>query len=190
MDTGIACETANLWHPSDAPPPYIAINLSSRQFQRENIAELVQQTIIKTGISPSRVTLEITESILLTDDTETLDTLHQLRNMGVEIAIDDFGTGYSSLSYLKRVPVSILKIDRSFIDGLPDDPEDVALVEAILVMAHSLNLKVVAEGVETKEQHEFLRTRHCDMVQGYYFSRPVPENEFRSQSKFLAPINT
>jgi len=185
-----ACEAATRWRPSDAPAPHIAINLSSRQFQRENIAELVQHTIKKTGITPSRITLEITESILLTDDTETLDTLHQLRDMGVEIAIDDFGTGYSSLSYLKRVPVSILKIDRSFVNGLPNDAEDVALVEAILAMAHSLNLKVVAEGVETKEQHEFLRSRHCDMVQGYYFSRPVPENEFRSQNKLLSPINT
>ena len=185
-----ACEAAAHWYPSDAPAPHIAINLSSRQFQRENIVELVQNTINKTGIVPSRITLEITESILLTDDTETLDTLHQLRDMGVEIAIDDFGTGYSSLSYLKRVPVSILKIDRSFVNGLPNDPEDVALVEAILVMAQSLNLKVVAEGVETKDQHEFLRSRHCDMVQGYYFSRPVPENEFRSQSKLMAPMNS
>ncbi|MCW8884372.1 MAG: EAL domain-containing protein [Motiliproteus sp.] len=175
LDT--ACSMAAAWQGSGSAEPYIAINMSSRQFQRDNVPEVLRRSLQKTSVSPKRITLEITESLLLADDKDTLSVLHELREMGINIAIDDFGTGYSSLSYLKRFPVSVLKVDRSFIRGLPGDQENAALVEAILAMASSLNLKVVAEGVETLEQYQFLKDRQCDMVQGFYFSKAIPEEE-------------
>ncbi len=177
-----ACHTAVNWTKKNKRPLRIAVNLSIRQFQRDDVPLLIKSVLSKTGLPPDQLTVEITENLLLRDDKKTLDTLHDIREMGVAIAIDDFGTGYSSLSYLKRFPVTTIKIDRSFIDGLPTDSEDVALVEAILSLSKSLDLKVIAEGVENEQQYQFLRERDCAMVQGFYFSRPVPEQEFLNYS--------
>ena len=112
--------------------------------------------------------------MMMSNIEEAIDTLHQIKSLGVQLSIDDFGTGYSSLSYLKRFPLNKLKIDKSFVDGLPDDPDDLAIVQAIIGIAHSLNLTVIAEGVETEQQFKILTQHRCDEVQGYYFSKPLP----------------
>jgi EAL domain-containing protein (putative c-di-GMP-specific phosphodiesterase class I) len=139
---------------------------------------LVAKVLRDTGLPAACLTLEITETVLADNSHHTLHQLLALREMGVELAIDDFGTGYSSLSYLKRFPLTKLKIDREFVRDLPDDPEDCALVSAIISMAMNLNLKVVAEGVETCEQFSFLRSLHCEMTQGFWHSKPLPADEF------------
>jgi EAL domain-containing protein (putative c-di-GMP-specific phosphodiesterase class I) len=143
----------------------------------------VARALRETGLGPEWLELEVTESMLMQGvDAQgvdlTLDTLFKLKDMGVRLAIDDFGTGYSSLAYLKRFPLDTLKIDRSFVKDLPRDAEDAAIAKAIIAMAHSLRLAVVAEGVETDQQLAFLRQHGCDLVQGFLFSRPVPAEEF------------
>lgn len=173
-----ACKTAASWNAHTSEPIYIAINLSSRQFQRTNVYDLVVNTLKDVRLSPSLLTLEITESLLLEDDEETLSSLHRLQEQGIKIAIDDFGTGYSSLSYLKRFPVNTIKIDRSFIRDIPDDENDTALVQSILSIGKTLKMKTIAEGVETEEQYHFLKKLKCDMVQGFYKSKPVSSKVF------------
>ncbi len=172
------CKEAVRWEKVMQQPPNVAVNLSSCQFQRQNIPQLIQTVLSETGLAAQRLTLEITESLLVEDNQDILEQLQQLRNMGVSLSIDDFGTGYSSLSYLKKFPINVLKIDRSFIMELPANQEDAALVEAILSMAHSLQLKVVAEGVETQEQVNFLRARNCQSVQGFFYSKPLKNKDF------------
>ena len=173
-----ACQDAASWREIVDSPPRIAVNLSSVQFQREDIPVLVKRILEETRLPAGLLTLEITEGLLLSDDDLTLDQLNDIRGAGVELSIDDFGTGYSSLSYLSKFPVTTLKIDRSFIMNLPENIEEAGLVKAILLMAQSLNLKVVAEGVETEEQSSFLRERNCQYIQGYLYSKPLPEPEF------------
>jgi len=173
-----ACEKAATWNKQLDKPIYIAVNLSSRQFQRTDVFGLVARVLTETQLEPNNLTLEITESLLLEDDEDTLNTLHRFREMGINIAIDDFGTGYSSLSYLKRFPVNIIKIDRSFTSDIPDDESDTALVQSILSIGDTLGMKTIAEGVETAEQYEFLKVLNCDMVQGFYMSRPIPAEKF------------
>jgi len=173
-----ACKDAAAWADVLDNPPRIAVNLSSVQFQREDIPALVKRVLDETTLLASRLTLEITEGLLLSDDDLTLGQLKDIRAIGVDLSIDDFGTGYSSLSYLSKFPVTTLKIDRSFIMNLPGNMEEAGLVKAILLMAQSLNLKVVAEGVETQEQSAFLRERNCQYIQGYLYSKPLPESEF------------
>ncbi|MCI0527979.1 MAG: EAL domain-containing protein, partial [Nitrospira sp.] len=130
------------------------------------------------GLGPTYLDLELTESAIMENAEVTIRTLHKLKEMGTCISIDDFGTGYSSLSYLKRFPIDILKIDQSFVRDVTTDPDDAAIATLIIAMAHSLRLKVIAEGVETKEQLAFLHAHQCDEIQGYYFSRPVPAETF------------
>ena len=173
-----ACRDAASWAEIFDNPPRIAVNLSSVQFQREDMPALVRRTLEETTLPASRLTLEITEGLLLSDDNLTLDQLNDIRTLGVDLSIDDFGTGYSSLSYLSKFPVTTLKIDRSFIMNLPGNAEEAGLVKAILLMAESLNLKVVAEGVETEEQSAFLRERDCQYIQGYLYSKPLSEGDF------------
>jgi len=134
-----------------------------------------------TGLPPACLELELTESILMREVNEAMLILDGLKRLGLSIAIDDFGTGYSSLNYLKQFPIDVLKIDRSFVDGLPSGEQDAQIARAIIAMAHSLNLSVIAEGVETHEQLEFLREHGCDEVQGYLFGRPMPPNRFEAQ---------
>ncbi len=173
-----ACQEAMRWESISGKLPGVSVNLSSVQFQKQDIPSLVKAILIETQLPPERLTLEITESLLVTDDNDTLRQLQEIRALGVSLSIDDFGTGYSSLSYLKKFPVSTLKIDRSFIMGLPHNPEDEALVCAILAMASSLNLAVVAEGVETQDQANFLKQKGCQYLQGYYFSKPLCKKDF------------
>jgi len=169
-----ACREAMGW----PRPLRVSVNVSSQQFRDGELVETVAQVLADTGLAPERLELEVTESLLLEDVEGTAQILERLQALGVRIALDDFGTGYSSLSYLKRFPFGVLKIDRSFVSGINEDPDAAALCEAIIQMAHVLSLKVIAEGVETAEQLEYLATRGVDLVQGYYYSRPLPAAEF------------
>ena len=169
-----ACTQNKALQDSGFPPLRMAVNLSGRHFRQPDLAGMVARILEETRLDPRFLALEITESILVQQTDTTSTTLRQLRDMGAHVVIDDFGIGYSSLSYLKRLPIDVLKIDRSFVRDITTDPDDAAITMAITTMAHSLNLKVVAEGVETEEQLAFLRAHGCDAMQGYYFSKPVP----------------
>ena len=154
------------------------MNLSARQLHAPGLVDQVAAALDRTGIPPALVHLEITESVVMNNLDTTLDTLNGLRSLGVHLAVDDFGTGYSSLSYLKQLPVSTLKIDRSFIDGLGNpDSSDLPIVDAIINLASALHLDVIAEGVETPEQLQALRTLRVPAAQGYYWSRPKPARD-------------
>jgi diguanylate cyclase (GGDEF)-like protein len=170
-----ACRQARVWQeqrPSD-PPLTIGVNLSARQLQDPNLVALVSQVLTDSGLDPRSLKLEITESVVMQDAPATLTTLHTLRDLGIRLAIDDFGTGYSSLGYLKRFPIDTLKIDRSFVEGITTDPEDTAIVQAVISVAKSLGLSVTAEGIETEEQLLRLRELGCDRGQGFYFGQPL-----------------
>ncbi|MBI4549662.1 MAG: EAL domain-containing protein [Candidatus Omnitrophica bacterium] len=175
-----ACKKVREWADAGLPQLSVAVNLSARQFQQANLLEMIESVLKDTGLNPESLELEITESIAMENVAFTLSTLRQLRDRGVRISIDDFGTGYSSLNYLKEFPISALKIDRSFIRDLVADPADAAIVSAMIVLAHSLSLQVVAEGVETQEQLDFLKKNKCDIVQGFLFSKPVPADQFQA----------
>jgi diguanylate cyclase (GGDEF)-like protein len=171
-----ACRQARQWLDAGFPIR-VAVNLSARQFQRAGLLEIVGEALRKSGLPSAYLELEITESLLMHNVESTLATLKRLSELGLRVAMDDFGTGYSSLSYLKRFPVDVLKIDQSFVRDITRDPNDAAIVAAIAAMASQLGIKIVAEGVETDEQLEFLRARNCQCAQGYYFSRPVVAEE-------------
>jgi len=170
----IACAQARAWQEAGLPPIHVGVNLSARQFQQRNLLELVRQVLSDTSLDPHCLQLEITESAAMHDVDFTRKTLGNLKEMGVQVAIDDFGSGHSSLNYLKQLPIDDVKIDQSFVRDLATDSNDAAIVGSIVAMTHELNLKVVAEGVETEEQLTFLRDRQCDVVQGFLFSEPVP----------------
>jgi two-component system CheB/CheR fusion protein len=172
-----ACEHLKEWQDQDYDVCRVAINLSSIQFRQKNLVETIARILEETGADPHLIELEITESLLMKNTDEVVETLRKLSDMGLEISIDDFGTGYSSLNYLKRFPIDILKIDRSFVTDIASDPDDATIVRAIIALAHSLHMKVIAEGVEDAAQLEFLREHACDEYQGYYFSKPVPASE-------------
>ncbi|HMM74795.1 MAG TPA: EAL domain-containing protein [Gammaproteobacteria bacterium] len=155
-----------------------AVNLSAAQFRERNLPTTIARILRETGVDSSQLQLELTESLLMEDAGAAQTMLRSLRDLGLSLAVDDFGTGYSSLNYLKRLPLDVLKIDQSFIRELREDSDDAAIVEAVIAMAHSLRLGVVAEGVELDHQLEFLRAHHCDEVQGYLFSKPLPAAEF------------
>ncbi|WP_147376810.1 EAL domain-containing protein [Noviherbaspirillum saxi] len=173
-----ACAQLRRWHDAGHRQLSIAVNLSARQLMQPDFAHTVAEILDRHGIAPSSLDLEITESMLMHPGEENLTPLTRLSEMGVQLSVDDFGTGYSSLSYLKRFPIHALKIDQSFVSGIGCAQNDAAITNAIIAMAHSLNLKVIAEGVETAEQAAFLREHHCVMAQGYYYSKPVPGDEF------------
>ena len=155
----------------------VAVNLSAVQFEAPDLLQSVVAVLEQTGLPPEMLELEVTESMVMSDTQASTATLNALLDHGVHVALDDFGTGYSSLSYLKRMPLTHLKIDRSFVSGLPHDRENHAIVAAILAMADSLGMKVTAEGVETAEQARLLRRTTCHSLQGYLFGRPVPVAE-------------
>jgi diguanylate cyclase (GGDEF)-like protein len=175
-----ACRQAQEWRLRHGNPLPIAVNLSARQFRDADLVRMVETALEASGLPPHLLELELTESMLMHDAKRTLRTLAALKSIGVRLAVDDFGTGYSSLSYLKSFPLDYLKIDRSFVRGLPQDRNDGAIVRAIIAMAHTLGLKVIAEGVETAGQLDFLRAQHCDEVQGYFFSRPLAAADMES----------
>lgn len=158
-------------------PIVMAINLSARQFREKNLVDVIGRSLKDTGLDPRYLELEITESMLVHQVEEVVATLGKLSQMGIQLSIDDFGTGYSSLSYLRRFPVQKLKIDQSFVRDITSNPDDAAIALAVIAMAHSLKLKVIVEGLETKEQLDYLRRHDCDEMQGYYFSRPLPPEE-------------
>ena len=168
----------------------ISINLSARQFKDANLVSTLDKIIKQTGVEPKRLHLELTESMLMGHVEAAILQLHQLKALGVSISIDDFGTGYSSLSYLKRFPVDILKVDRSFVKDIPQDSNDMEITAAIIAMAQKLKLNVVAEGVETIEQIEFLQNNNCYIVQGYYYSKPIPEEELPTLYEQLNSLNS
>ena len=167
-----ACHQLKNWHDRGFPSIRVAVNLSPQEFLTQSLVDKVRQVLIETKLEPKFLELEITESMTM-DVNHAIPTLKSLNELGVQIAIDDFGTGYSSLNYLKNFPIHHLKIDRSFINDILNDQNDVKIISAIISMAHGLNLEVVAEGVETKEQATFLSNLHCDQVQGYYYSKPL-----------------
>ncbi|MBX9870624.1 MAG: EAL domain-containing protein [Burkholderiaceae bacterium] len=169
-----ACRQAMVWRQAGLPDLVMAVNLSAAQFRRSGIEDTVAQALQRSGLVPALLELELTESILLQDVEQVLATVQRLKQLGVQLAIDDFGTGYSSLSYLKRFDIDKLKIDQSFIRDLASDPDDAAIVRAIIQMAHSLGLRAIAEGVETAELLQQLRGFGCDEAQGYHYARPMP----------------
>lgn len=173
-----ACAQLQSWLQVGLPPIRIAVNLSVKQLLKKNFADTVEQALADTGLSPSLLELEITESTLMENAQDTLEALHRLRSLGVRLSIDDFGTGYSSLSYLKRFSVDIIKIDRSFVRDVPHDADDASIVTGIIALAHSLRLDVVAEGVEREAQLHFLKEQACDLMQGYSLSPPIPAEKF------------
>ena len=176
-----ACRQLKHWHQAKVRVPKVSVNISARQFSDGQLGTRIANILKLTGLSPACLELELTESILMREVSEALQILASLKNLGLSIAVDDFGTGYSSLNYLKQFPIDVLKIDRTFVDGLPCGEQDAQIARAIIAMAHSLNLAVIAEGVETYEQLEFLREHGCDEVQGYLFGRPMPARQFEAQ---------
>jgi len=176
-----ACRQLKAWHKAKVRVPKVSVNISARQFSDGQLGNRIATILEETGLPPACLELELTESILMRDVNEAMQILDSLKVLGLSIAVDDFGTGYSSLNYLKQFPIDVLKIDRTFVDGLPEGEQDAQIARAIIAMAHSLNLAVIAEGVETHEQLEFLREHGCDEVQGYLFGRPMPANQFEAQ---------
>ena len=173
-----ACRQNRAWQQQGLPPVVVAVNLSALQFHQKNLQQSITHALQESGLDPQFLELEVTESAIMSDAEDVLGTMKQLRDMGLEMAIDDFGTGYSSLSYLKRFPVGKLKIDRSFIRDIHEDPDDAAISTAIISLARNLQLKTVAEGIETAPQLAFLRDHGCDQGQGYLFGKPLPAAQF------------
>jgi diguanylate cyclase (GGDEF)-like protein/PAS domain S-box-containing protein len=176
-----ACRQLKTWHQNKVRVPKVSVNISARQFSDGQLGTRIATILKETGLPPACLELELTESILMREVSEAMQILAGLKNLGLSIAVDDFGTGYSSLNYLKQFPIDVLKIDRTFVDGLPSGEQDAQIARAIIAMAHSLNLAVIAEGVETHEQLDFLREHGCDEVQGYLFGRPMQASRFEAQ---------
>jgi len=175
-----ACAQNKAWQKAGLPPMTVSVNLSARQFQQQDLVESVARILKETGLEARWLEMEITEGIAMQNADYTNVLLRGLKSMGVKVALDDFGTGYSSLSYLKKFPIDTLKIDQSFVRDLTTDPNDAAIANAVIVLAHSLKLTVIAEGVETREQETFLREHDCDMSQGFLFSTPLPAQPLES----------
>jgi diguanylate cyclase (GGDEF)-like protein len=179
-----ACTQNKQWQDEGYSQVKVLVNMSARQFCKKNITELIGDILLETGLSPDYLGIEITESVIMQNVKSTITKLKQMRKMGISLSLDDFGTGYSSLSYLKLFPVDNLKIDRSFVFNITSDPTDAAIAASVILLAHSMNIEVVAEGVETEEQLEVLRRQGCDHVQGFLFSQPLAAEDFLP---FFAP---
>jgi EAL domain-containing protein (putative c-di-GMP-specific phosphodiesterase class I) len=173
-----SCLQTRQWQKIADSPLYVSVNLSVRQIQQRGIVFMVQQILESTGLPPHLLQLEVTENLVLEKVEKISETLKELSELGVKLAIDDFGTGYSSLSYLKRFFIDVLKMDQSFVRDLAGNAKDEAIAAAVITLAHSLGLTLVAEGVETAEQLEFLRIHECDAIQGNFFSPPVSPAAF------------
>lgn len=185
-----ACAQMRAWHAAGFPPVYVAVNLSARHLKRRNLAPRIAQIVHDTGLPPQYVHIELTETSVMENITTSIATLQALTALGMQVAVDDFGTGYSSLSYLKRLPLTTVKVDRTFVDHITDDPNDAAIAAATIAMAHRLGLQVVAEGVETAAQVRHLQAEQCDAVQGYLISPPVPAaalTEWLADGNWLPP---
>ncbi len=173
-----ACEQVKAWQGAGLAPLVVAVNLSARQFRQTQLADIVESVLSDTGVEPRFLELELTETVVMHDPQEAEIALRRLKSMGLRVAIDDFGSGYSSLNYLKRFPIDKLKIDGSFVQDLPESGDSAAIVLAVISLGHSLGLRVIAEGVERRSQAGFLRAHGCDEIQGYYYSAPMPAQEF------------
>jgi len=187
-----ACAQNKAWQDARLPAITVSINLSSRQFRQKGLADTIARALRDTGLNADCLGLELTESLVMHNAAAGALMLQNLKQMGVKLSIDDFGTGYSSLSYLRRFPIDELKIDQSFVRDVMTDPDDAIIAKAIIALAHGLNLKVTAEGVETKEHIDFLQGRRCDQAQGFYFGRPLHSCEFEEllrQKTFMAPTD-
>ena len=172
-----ACAQAFRWHEQGLRGIRMAVNLSARQFRNQKLGRDIRKYLVESGLDPRLLELELTESMVMQDPEQAAAMLNELKALGLTLSIDDFGTGYSSLAYLKRFPIDSVKVDRSFVKDIPGDTEDLAIVEAIIALAHSLRLRVVAEGVETSEQHAHLQRLDCDEMQGYFKSKPLPSDD-------------
>ena len=172
-----ACAQGQAWRAAGLPPLTISVNVSARQFEEKRLVERIADALRDTGLPPEALEVEVTESSIMRDMARAVDKMRELKAMGVSLSIDDFGTGYSSLSALKSFPISRLKIDKSFVSDLADSADDQAIAMAVISLGHKLNLRVIAEGVETEQQRAFLRENDCDEMQGYLFSRPVPPEQ-------------
>jgi diguanylate cyclase (GGDEF)-like protein/PAS domain S-box-containing protein len=181
-----ACRQNKRWQDAGLPPARVSVNLSARQFHQRNVARQVMSVLEETGLDPCYLELELTESTIMRNPEEAARMLNELSGLGIGLAIDDFGTGYSSLNHLKRFPVDRLKIDRSFVSDIGVSSDDETITAAIITLAHSLDLRVIAEGVETPAQFNFLKARACNEMQGFFFSRPVPQDEVAA---LLAPAH-
>jgi EAL domain-containing protein (putative c-di-GMP-specific phosphodiesterase class I) len=181
-----ACRQLKWWHDNGYPDLQIAVNLSAHQFYQPNFLDTLRQILNETELPASALELEITESTLMQRSKDNIEALEQLSAMGIKLSVDDFGTGYSSLAYLQRFPVHALKIDQSFVCGIGENSNDTALVTAIIAMAKSLNLKVMAEGVETAHQAKFLQSHGCPVAQGFYYSKAVPAQAFSDLLKSVS----
>ncbi len=175
-----ACMQNKAWADAGLGQLRVAVNLSARQFAQKNLVAMIAEVLQESGLAPDRLEIELTESLIMSDVQQAILTLEQLKELGVLLSVDDFGTGYSSLSYLKRFPIDTLKIDQTFVHDITHDADDAAIVDAIISLAHNLRLTVIAEGVETEDQLNYLRLQGCDEIQGYYFSRPVPSDAFEA----------
>ncbi|MEN6520400.1 MAG: EAL domain-containing protein [Armatimonadota bacterium] len=173
-----ACVQNRKWHDAGLAALPVAVNISARQFHQNDLVWVVKDALKSAGLEPRYLELELTESALMHNTDQAVRALNELRELGVRISLDDFGIGHSSLGYLKRFPVNTVKIDQSFVRDITTDPDDAAIAGAVVAMAHSLKLNVIAEGVETLQQLEFLRSLNCDEMQGYFVSRPIPPDEF------------
>jgi EAL domain-containing protein (putative c-di-GMP-specific phosphodiesterase class I) len=173
-----ACRQAKAWLEEGFPPLVVAVNISGRAFRDAKLMATVSGFLKETALDPALLEIEITESVAMSDSEKTVEVLQGFHGGGIRVAIDDFGTGYSSLAYLRRFPINMLKIDRAFIKDMMENPEDRAIVDAIIGMGHALGMEVLAEGVERADQLEYLRAKKCDKAQGYFFSKPVLAEEF------------
>ena len=182
-----ACKQVKVWQESGLQPFRLSVNISGRHFRKKTLNETIDRVLNSSQMDPQLLVLELTEGILMDNDPHTKSSLHDLKKKGITLSIDDFGTGYSSLSYLKRFPVDVLKIDRSFIKDILTDPDSSTITSAIIAMSGSLKLETIAEGVETKEQMELLLEKGCRKMQGYYFSKPLSVKEFEEFVKIINP---
>jgi EAL domain-containing protein (putative c-di-GMP-specific phosphodiesterase class I) len=172
-----ACRLNRKWQDEGYDPIAIAVNISPKQFRHQDVAQIVKDALTKNNIDPAYLEVEITETAVMENVDDAIAKLKSIREMGVHISVDDFGTGYTSINYLRQYPVSVLKIDQTFIKGLPDNQNDTAITSAVIALGHNLGLQVVAEGVETAEQLQYLFENNCDLIQGYFLSRPLPEDK-------------
>jgi EAL domain-containing protein (putative c-di-GMP-specific phosphodiesterase class I) len=185
-----ACRQLRLWQAQESTRDFVlSVNISARQFHQEGFSRQVQACVKNHGVNPHQLKFELTESMLLDNIEDTIITMNALRHTGVRLSLDDFGTGYSSLQYLKRLPLSQLKIDQSFVRDITEDSSDKAIVRTIIAMAQSLNLEVIAEGVETEAQRQFLFSAGCRHYQGYLFGKPLPIEQFEALLKRSKPAS-
>jgi EAL domain-containing protein (putative c-di-GMP-specific phosphodiesterase class I) len=175
-----ACAQTAAWHRQGLQNLRVSINISALQFMRSDLDVTVHQVLAETGLAPGQLRLELTESTIMIDSLTSMEKMQALTNTGITLSLDDFGTGYSSLEYLGRLPISEIKIDRSFVSRMMATDNDAAIVNTIIAMAHSLGMELVAEGVEKKEQLAHLRERNCQIIQGFLLSKPLPAQEFET----------